>query len=149
MQQKHIILAVIALIALYFINDRLVTEGFYGYQRSEGYPSNPSIRAPHPSYGYAADGPSLILFKSDTCKYCNALKPEWNHIVKDFRGKRTLNIREFDNKRNADVMKTQGITLFPTIRFYPKGIVAGQFIEYTGDRTYAGLLAFINQNGTY
>lgn len=149
MQQKQVILIIVALIALYFINDRLVSEGFYGYQRAEGYPSNPSIRSPHASYGYAADGPSLILFKSDDCQYCNALKPEWNRVVKNFRGKRTLNIREFDNKRNADVIKTQGITLFPTIRFYPKGIVAGQYIEYTGERTYEGLLAFINKNGTY
>lgn len=135
--------------ALWMLNDYLTTEGFYGYQRTEGYSSNPTVVSPHPSYGYAADGPSLILFKAENNPQNDSLKPHWNRVVQAFRAKRRLNVREFDSKRNADVMKTQGITVFPTIRFYPKGIVAGQFVEYTGDRTYADLLSFVNKNGTY
>jgi len=143
METKHIIFILLAIGIMYAFT---MSDG---YDRAEGYSSNPSIRRDHPSYGFAADSASLILFKSENCGYCKAFKPTWNKVVKNFKGKRSLNVREFDSKKHQDVMMSEGIKMFPTIRFYPRGMVGREYIEYSGDRSYDNLLMFINAHGTF
>lgn len=129
---KHIIIAIIAIIALYSLNEYLETEGFYGYSRAEGFKGGNAN---------AGNSPTLILFKSEHCIHCKRLKPVWNKVARHYRNKKVVYIQEIDINKNPSTVKT-----VPTIRFYPHGIAdSASFVEYTGDRTQADLKAFIDQ----
>lgn len=125
---KHIIIAILAIIALYYTNEYLETEGFYGYSRAEGF-------------GSPTNSPTLILFKSDHCIHCKKLKPVWNKVVRKYRNKKVLHIQEIDINKTPSTVK-----LVPTIRFYPLGMSdSATFVEYTGDRTQADLTSFVDK----
>lgn len=76
---------------------------------------------------------------------CKSLKPVWEKVAEDFAADPNVIIAQVDAE--ADNSKTlaqeQGITGFPTIKFFPKG--SAEPSPYAGARTEDAFVDFINE----
>ena len=80
----------------------------------------------------------LRFFYADWCPHCKAVKPEWEKLKKAYKGDVVL--KDVDcSKGRPSIAKKLEVEGFPTF-IYSK---AGEHKEYDGDRTAAGLKAFI------
>jgi len=76
---------------------------------------------------------------------CKSLKPVWEKVAEDFAADPNVVIAQVDAE--ADNSKTlaqeQGITGFPTIKYFPKG--SAEPSPYAGARTEDAFVDFINE----
>ena len=79
----------------------------------------------------------LRFFYADWCPHCKAVKPEWEKLKKAYKGDVVL--KDVDCSKGRPSIAKVGSRRFPTF-IYSK---AGEHKEYDGDRTAAGLKAFI------
>jgi protein disulfide-isomerase A6 len=81
---------------------------------------------------------------------CKSLAPTWETLAKDFALEPNVVIAKVDAEaENAKATaKEQGVTGYPTIKFFPKGSKEG--IPYSGARSEEALIEFLNtQTGTH
>lgn len=93
-----------------------------------------------------ASGPELIIAKAAWCGHCQNAAPEFEKLKPEFPYKMkdgsscTLRILEHTDPNEKPQIDALGIQGFPTI-LYRSG---GNQLPYEGDRTYSGIMGFIN-----
>lgn len=86
--------------------------------------------------------PSLVLFHSTTCGYCQQMMPEWQKL-KTMPIAAQVDIIDFEFGANPSEAKKNDINGFPTIKFFPKGYGTQPAITYQGDRTAEAIMNFL------
>ncbi|KAI0112668.1 disulfide isomerase [Hypoxylon sp. NC0597] len=92
----------------------------------------------------------FVAFTAPWCGHCKALAPTWETLAEDFINEPHVVIAKVDAE--ADNSKAtaseQGVTSYPTIKFFPKGSTEGE--AYSGGRSEKDLVAFLNEKtGTH
>ncbi|KAI0380735.1 disulfide isomerase [Hypomontagnella monticulosa] len=92
----------------------------------------------------------FVAFTAPWCGHCKALAPTWETLAEDFINEPNVVIAKVDAE--ADNSKAtaseQGVTSYPTIKFFPKGSTEGE--AYSGGRTEKDLIEFLNEKtGTH
>lgn len=103
------------------------------------------------SFGYGVDGfqdkgePRVIIAKADWCGHCRKAAPEFEKLrqaspISLADGRKAV-VEILDADQNKKEVAELGVKGFPTIMVM-KG---GQKHEYPGERTYDGVVGFLNQ----
>jgi protein disulfide-isomerase len=116
------------------------------------------MRSRRARFGSAGSGASLqgfqnpsgttstfTMYYADWCPHCQAVKPDFEKMVKGGEvsvGGKKCKIQMVNSEKDPDVVKSKNVKGFPTfILETPEG----EMFEYSGDRSTAGYLAFINE----
>ena len=81
---------------------------------------------------------------------CKTLAPTWETVAKDFAQEPNVVVAKVDAEaeNSKATAKDQGVSSYPTIKFFPKGSKEGE--PYSGGRSEADLIAFLNSKaGTH
>ncbi|KAH6648955.1 protein disulfide-isomerase tigA precursor [Truncatella angustata] len=92
-----------------------------------------------------SDKNAFVAFTAPWCGHCKTLAPTWEKLAEDFILENHVVIGKVDAEaENAKATaKEQGVSSYPTIKFFPAGSTEGEL--YSGGRTEADLIAFINE----
>ena len=90
--------------------------------RKEGFADAPSGEKPY----------MFKMFYADWCPHCHTAKPEFEKLgaIQTIGGKQVA-MKTFESEKDADVMKAENISGFPTIRLYNP---EGQLVESYPDK---------------
>lgn len=88
-----------------------------------------------------SNGPTLVLFTSVGCPACERLAPNWQKVKSNIQSRGLINVQEY---QPGPVMARAGVKKVPTIRFYPRGVSNDDHTEYSGDRSYESIIAFVD-----
>lgn len=78
------------------------------------------------------------------------MAPIWEKVAADFANEESVVIAKVDaeDESSKATAKAQGVSSYPTIKFFPKGSTEGE--AYSGGRTEQDLVTFMNEKaGTY
>ncbi|KAL3472975.1 thioredoxin-like protein [Aspergillus californicus] len=92
----------------------------------------------------------LVAFTAPWCGHCKSLAPTWETLATDFALEPSVVVAKVDAEaeNSKGVAKAQGVTGYPTIKFFPKGSAEG--LIYQGGRTEEALVEYLNNNaGTH
>ena len=88
--------------------------------------------------------PVFAMYYAEWCGHCKVAKPEFKKLMDNYKGNVKLLLIDAEAKENADLVKEQKISGFPTIRTYPTGL-SGTFDDYSGERTYTNFVQHLGQ----
>jgi glutaredoxin len=77
--------------------------------------------------------PVVSLYKAEWCGHCNTFKSTWNQLQKTIKH---VKFETFDADNHGDIIKSQNIQGFPTIK------INGH--EYHGERDFETLRSILN-----
>ena len=81
----------------------------------------------------------LIFGYADWCGYCKQFMPVWQQFKNKYMP--VLDLREVNDKRDAETVKALGIKGFPSIIY----LDGNKKYEYQGERTIEGLEQFMRE----
>ena len=85
----------------------------------------------------------FIMYYAEWCGHCKRTMPEFNRLLNDYKGDVKIVAINSEDDKHKDLIKSQNIKGFPTIRYYPSGISADAE-EYSGGRTYNDFIQYLN-----
>lgn len=94
--------------------------------------------------GFAGEGPSVVICKADWCGHCKKAAPEFHKLAAGplaLSGGRSATVKILDADADKEEMKKYNVRGFPTILI----INGSETIEYPGERTYDGVVDFLNK----
>lgn len=90
--------------------------------------------------------PVFMFVYVDWCGYCKKMKPIMKKIDSYYEANEHVDIQMInaeDPKNNA-LMKRLGINSYPTILYFPTGVIRREFsITYTGERSFDDIVSFL------
>ncbi|KAL1966790.1 hypothetical protein VTN77DRAFT_3755 [Rasamsonia byssochlamydoides] len=92
----------------------------------------------------------FVAFTAPWCGHCKRLAPTWEDLANDFARDADVVIAKVDAEaeNSKALAKEQGITSYPTIKFFPKG--SKEPVPYEGGRTEKEFVEFLNsKTGTH
>ncbi|KAI9671476.1 MAG: hypothetical protein M1831_004385 [Alyxoria varia] len=90
----------------------------------------------------------FVAFTAPWCGHCKTLAPIWEKLATDFEAEPNVTIAKVDAEANKVVAADQGVSSYPTIKFFTKGSSTSE--AYNGGRDEQSLLTFVNgKAGTY
>lgn len=90
------------------------------------------------------NGPVFAMFYAEWCGHCKTTKPQFKQLIDNYKGPVKIMLVDSEAPENKDLVQSQNIKGFPTIRYYPSGI-SQNYQEYNGGRTYADFTQFLSQ----
>jgi thiol-disulfide isomerase/thioredoxin len=90
------------------------------------------------------NSPTLAMYYADWCGHCKKAKPYFEELMKKNPNGISLMLIDAEDKKNADLVKSQNIQGFPTIRYYADGL-NNDYKEFDGERTLEGFQDFIGR----
>lgn len=114
--------------------------------RGDGHPER-HVHFKEPSKTVSGGSAELVLFFSETCPPCQAMKPNWNS-ARPIVENSGIRVTEFSAQSNMNDIVRYGISGFPTIYLFPngKGDMDNKII-YTGDRSTESIVKFAQSGG--
>lgn len=91
------------------------------------------------------NGPVFVVFYAPWCGHCKRTMPEFEKLQQSFKGPVKLVAINADLEENKEMVQSQKVQGFPTIRFYPSGM-GGKFDEYNGERTTEAFEQYLVQS---
>jgi len=83
----------------------------------------------------------IVKYFSPSCPHCIDLAPIYKDAAKDVREKNVrVIVAELDCNENQEICQKEGITRYPTLKFYKEGQYKGEFVE---KRTVENISNFI------
>ena len=83
------------------------------------------------------------MYHAKWCGHCQKAKPEWDKAMK--LNKTNIYMVAIDGDQFKEMVKKNGVSGFPTIKFYKNGLNHEATDEYNGPRTSDGFLSFLNK----
>lgn len=96
------------------------------------------------AFSNAENSPALVMYYAEWCGHCKRAKPEFQKLMDSYKGPVKIMMVDCEAPENANLVKSQDIKGFPTIRYYPKGL-GEKFEEYNGGRTFMDFSQYANQ----
>jgi len=92
--------------------------------------------------------PTLVLFRMNGCPSCVNFMPSWNKLKQLSALRENVKIMDFEAEK---LPPGANVSNFPTIRLYKSDPIKypSDFIQYTGDRSVADIVSFVNVNLQY
>lgn len=84
----------------------------------------------------------LIMYKANWCGHCKRAAPEFQKLMDNYKG--NVKIMMIDADEDKEIIKSQNIKGFPTIRYYPSGLNEN-YDEYSGERTYSNFATYLGK----
>ena len=96
------------------------------------------------SYEGFSSGKELVIVKAEWCGHCKKAMPEFQKLVAASPLKladgSSVTVKLYDEKADKAIVDTMGVKGFPTILLMD----GSNRIEYGGERTYTGVMGFLN-----
>jgi thiol-disulfide isomerase/thioredoxin len=93
--------------------------------------------------GFQSGGNELVIIKADWCGHCKRALPEFEKLVASspmkLKDGSSVTIRMLDEKANKSEVEPLNVRGFPTILLFKDGTR----LEYEGERTYNGVMSFL------
>ena len=100
--------------------------------------------SPQGTEGFAGDNdPAFVMYHVEWCGHCKKMKPEFQKLKDSYKGGINIMMINAEDPKYKDVVESQKIESFPTVRFYPKGL-DHEYNDYEGERTESGMFQFLN-----
>ena len=128
-----LVLLIIAIVVAYYYVSKKNREGFEG--------SAPNLTP--------ADGEVVVvLFKTEWCGHCKAIKDDYKKATSELSGKsnssgKTIRFEKVDCDENKELGKQYGVSGYPTIKILNDD---GTKDEYDGARSFDGLKNYLMSN---
>lgn len=85
----------------------------------------------------------FVLFYAHWCGHCKNLMPDFDKMMQNYKG--NIRIVKIDSDKNPELINSHKVKGFPTIRYFPDGMdKSNNFKEFSGDRSYEGLLNYLS-----
>jgi thiol-disulfide isomerase/thioredoxin len=92
-----------------------------------------------------SSGPSVVICKAEWCGHCKKAAPEFQKLVSasplSLSNGTQATVKILDADQDKDEIKQYNVRGYPTILV----MNGGQQTEYPGERTYDGVLDFLNK----
>ena len=90
----------------------------------------------------------FVMYFAEWCGHCKRTKPEFQKLMNDYKGDIKIIMIDAESDENKELVKSQNIGGFPTIRYYPLGI-NDNFKDYEGGRTYVDFIQYLGTISGY
>jgi len=91
---------------------------------------------------------ALVKFFAPWCGHCKAMAPEYEKVAQTFKEESSVLIAKVDAEAHPELGKSQGISGYPTLKWYEKGSTTGK--GYESGRDAHHFVQFVNENaGTF
>lgn len=91
---------------------------------------------------HSESDPLFVMYFAEWCGHCKRTKPEFKKLMDNYKGNVKIMIIDAESDENKELVKSQKISGFPTIRHYPKGLTEN-YTEYDGGRTYPEFVQYL------
>jgi len=85
---------------------------------------------------------NFVMYYAEWCGHCKRTMPEFKKLIEGYNGNIKIMAIDSESPENAQLIKSQKISGFPTIRYYPTGL-SNKYDEYTGGRTYSDFVQYL------
>lgn len=90
----------------------------------------------------------FIMYYAEWCGHCKRAKPEFEQLIQKYKGKVKIIAINAEADEYKDLVASQNIKGFPTIRYHTSGLNS-KYDEYNGNRTYSDFVEYLgNVTGT-
>ena len=87
--------------------------------------------------------PHFIMYYVNWCGYCKKAKPEFEKLIQNYNGMIQVKMMDAESDENKQLVHSQNIRTFPTIRYYPSGLQS-DYKDYNGNREYNDFLDYLS-----
>jgi len=88
-------------------------------------------------------GALFIMYYAEWCGHCKKTMPEFKKLMNNYNGNVKIILINSEDEENKDLVKSQNIKGFPTIRYYPSGL-SSDYQEYNGGRTNDDFIEYLS-----
>lgn len=84
----------------------------------------------------------FVEFYAPWCGHCKHLAPDWEKLASAFQNEDNVVIAKVDADAHRSIGEKYGVSVFPTLKFFPKADKAGE--SYDGARDLSALVTEVN-----
>jgi thiol-disulfide isomerase/thioredoxin len=85
---------------------------------------------------------TFVMFYANWCGHCQRTKPEFQKLKDSYKGSVKILMIDAELDEHKELVQSQNIKGFPTIRYYPSGLDSS-YSEYDGERQSESFLSYL------